>query len=97
MSVIDVLLTISPALEKGQALSQADTWNNAVTAKLAIVTVIGSVLTIAKIFGYDIPISDEQISQLGGAVASIGGAVVLFVRFAGNPNRGITRNNSSLT
>ena len=91
MSIIDVLLKISPALEKGKALKNADTWSNVVNAKLALITVLGFALTIAKTFGYDIPLSDDQIAQLGGALASVGGTVVLYFRVATNPNRGLTR------
>lgn len=91
MSVINILLAISPALEKGQSLAKADTWSNVVNAKLAIVTVLGFLLTVAKTFGYDIPVSDDQIAQFGGAVASIGGTFVLYMRVATNPNRGITK------
>lgn len=91
MSIINVLLAISPALEKGQSLVHADTWSNVVNAKLALVTVLGFLLTIAKTAGYDLPISDAQIAQFGGAVASIGGSVVLYFRAATNPSRGLTR------
>ena len=91
MSIIDLLLKLSPALEKGQALKNADTWSNVVNAKLALVTVLGFALTIAKTFGYEIPISDDQITQLGGALASVGGTMVLYLRAATNPNSGLTR------
>lgn len=91
MPIINLLLKLSPALEKGQALAKADTWSNVVNAKLAIVTILGFALTVAKTFGYDLPISDEQISQLGGALASIGGTFVLYMRVATNPNRGIVK------
>lgn len=91
MSVVDVLLQISPALEKGKSLANADTWSNVVNAKLCIVTVVGFALTIAKTAGYDLPISDDQITQFGGIAASIGGSVVLYFRAATNPNRGLVR------
>lgn len=34
---------------------------------------LGAVVAIAKAFGYDLPISDEQLVQLGGAAATIFG------------------------
>lgn len=91
MNFIDLLLKLSPALEKGQSLANADTWSNVVNAKLAIVTVLGFTLAIAKTFGYNLPISDDQIAQLGGALASIGGTFVLYMRVATNSSRGIER------
>jgi len=91
MNFIDLLLKLSPALEKGKALSNADTWSNVVNAKLAIVTILGFALAIAKTFGYEVPVSDDQIVQLGGALASVGGTFVLYFRFATNTNRGIER------
>ena len=91
MSILSILLNISPALEKGKSLENAKTWSNVVTAKNALITVFGFALHLAKQGGYDIPITDEQLAELAGAVASIGAVTGQYFHHALNKDAGITK------
>jgi len=91
MSIINILLKLSPALEKGQALANSETWTNVVTAKNAIYTVLAFALIIVKTFGYDIPISDAQIVGLSAAIASIGEPIAAFIHITTNVHAGLTK------
>ncbi|MGZ5029021.1 MAG: hypothetical protein ACXWAT_00970 [Methylobacter sp.] len=91
MNFLNILLAISPALESGKTLENAAGWANVATATHALVVVFGFLLVAAKVFGYDIPLSDDQIAKLAGAVASVGGTIVGVLHVTTNPNTGITR------
>lgn len=89
--LLNLLLTLSPALEAGKSLTNATTWGNVATATHALIAVFGFVLVIVKVAGYEIPLSDDQIAKLAGAVASVGGTIFGVIHVASNPHIGITR------
>ena len=91
MSIIDILLKISPALEAGKSLENSGTWNNVATTTHILIIVFGFVLLLVRQGGYDVPISDDQIAGIAGAVASVGGTVNLYLHHATNKNLGIRR------
>ncbi len=91
MGFIDLLLKISPALENGQSLEKAETWSNVATATHALVVVFGFILVALKTFHIDIPLSDDQLFQLAGAVASVGGTVSAYLHHATNEKSGIKK------
>jgi len=91
MSIINLLLELSPALEKGKALANKETWSNVVTIKNAIYTVLAFALLAAKTFGYDLPISDSQLLGLAAAIASIAEPVAGFLHITTNAHVGITK------
>ncbi len=91
MGFISLLMNISPALEAGKTLENARGWSNVANATHALIVVFGFLLVVAKVFNYDIPLSDDQIAKLAGAVASVGGTVAGIVSIASNPHAGIIK------
>lgn len=89
--IFDLLLKLSPALENGKTLKNPETWGNVSNTAHALIIVFGFLLVAAKQFGYDIPISDAQLVELAGAIASVGGTVVAFLHVVTTPNKGIKR------
>jgi len=92
MSIINILLKLSPALEKGQSLANRETWTNVVLIKNALYTVFGFLLILSKQFGYEFPISDTQLITLAGALASIGEPVAAYLHITTNTHAGLVRN-----
>ena len=90
-NIFSLLLKISPALEAGQSLGNASGWSNVVTASHSLVAVFGILLIAAKTCGFDLHISDAQVVQLAGAIASVGGTAVAYLHVATNPNAGIKK------
>jgi hypothetical protein len=86
--ILDILFNFSDALKQGQSLGNTNTWLNAVHAKNALVTVFGFALIIGKQFNYDFGISDDQLIELAGAVASIGSVVGAYFHVALNKEVG---------
>lgn len=91
MNLITLLLTISPAIESGQTLKNARGWSNVANATHALIVVFGFLLVVAKFFNIDIPLSDDQIAKLAGAIASVGGTVSGVLSITTNPHAGIVR------
>ena len=91
MNILDLLLKLSPALENGKTLANVSTWSNVANASHALIIVFGFVLVGAKTAGINIPISDDQLVQLAGAIASVGGTVVAYLHVATTPSNGITK------
>jgi hypothetical protein len=56
------------ALRKGQELINAETWKNRTILLNALVAFIAAIASIAKGFGYDIPVDSEA---LGGGIVAV--------------------------
>lgn len=54
---------------EGKELENAATWKNTQLLGNHLATLIGAILVIAKAFGYQIPITDDQLPLIGGALA----------------------------
>ena len=78
-------------MEAGQSLENANGWANVAQASHAIVAILGFIMVAAKAIGFDLPISDDQLAALAGAVAGIGGTVAAYLHVATNSDRGIVR------
>jgi hypothetical protein len=59
------------ALKAGKELANAATWKNAQMLASALAAVIGFSLLAGKLFGLNIPITDEQIISFSGGIAAI--------------------------
>ena len=90
-TILALLLKISPALEAGQSLENAKCWSNVAQASHAVVAIFGFILVAAKAAGFNLPISDDQLAALAGAVAGIGGTVAAYFHVATTPDKGIVR------
>ena len=89
--LISVLLKISPALEAGQSLQNAEGWARFSQCSHALMAVFGFALLSSKLFGFDIPLTEEQLAGLAGSVASIGGTVAMYFHTATDEKRGLKK------
>jgi hypothetical protein len=90
-TLIKILLKISPALEAGQSLKNAEIWARFSQSSHALMVVFGFILLAANMFGFDIPLSEDQMAGLAGSVASIGGTIAMYLHTATDEKRGIKR------
>jgi hypothetical protein len=88
MSIFNLLLNLSSALEKGKALEDAETWKDRKVAigNLTLVLVFG--LNIAQQFGYDFGITEAEVTQLSGAIGAIGVTVFTYLHHATDVTKG---------
>ena len=89
--ILDILLKLSPALEHGRELENADTWRSVDAANKALVAVFGFALIVSKQFGFDFGITEAETVQLAGVVAAIGGSVSTYLHHATSTKSGIKK------
>lgn len=89
--IIDLLLGLSPALEKGMKLKNAETWSTAKTAITSVSFVLTFLLQVAKQFDVDMGITQEEVNQLSGIIGSIGVTVFTHLHVSTNEHLGFTR------
>jgi uncharacterized membrane protein YjfL (UPF0719 family) len=89
--ILELLLNLSPALESGKTLVNASAWGNVANASHALIIVFGFALVIAKTLGIDIPISDDQLAQLAGGIASVGGTIVAYLNVTTSGDKGFKK------
>lgn len=90
-NLIAILLKISPALEAGQSLKNSEVWAKWSQCSHALMVVFGFALLSAKMFGFEIPLTEDQLAGLAGSVASVGGTVAMYLHTATDEKRGIKR------
>lgn len=79
--MIQSYMAFFQAFQAGKELANAKTWKQRQLLGTALATFLGAGVVIAKGFGYDIPLDDATLHQIGDAVAVLVGAgnVVLTV------------------
>lgn len=89
--LLELLLNISPALENGKTLANPKTWGNVANVSHALIIVFGFILVGVKTAGYDIPITDSQLAQIAGGIASVGGTIVAYLNVATSADKGVNK------
>lgn len=92
MNFMDIIAGISPALEQGKSLANAEAWSNVATTTHALVVIFGFFLLIAKSFNYDLGITDDQLFKIAGVVATVGGSASSYFHHACHKDAGIKLN-----
>lgn len=70
-----IVTDIWKALAAGKEIKNPATWKNAQTTANALASLLATVVTLAKLFGYNIPVTDEQVIVISGAIAALLGVV----------------------
>lgn len=83
------ILQLFTALRQGAALRNAGTWANAAAATSALTALAWALIQIAGAFGYALPITQDQLGIVAGAVVSIIGVIAPIVHIAANPAAGL--------
>jgi hypothetical protein len=91
MSIINLLLQLSPALEKGQELAKAETWANRANATAAVLVVLQFLVIGLAQFGIVLPLGPVELQTVANGASAIGLAVVSYIHTSANKNLGITK------
>lgn len=70
MNKINAFITL---FQKGQEVSNAETWKNRQSIAASIVALLGALLVIAKAFGVDIQVDENTLVAVGSGVAAVYG------------------------
>lgn len=66
---ITIVSSIWAALRAGAKLANSVTWKNRQQTANSVVAVLAASVTVARVAGYEIPLTDADLVSLGGAVA----------------------------
>lgn len=57
----------------GESVANPAAWKKGQITTGILAAFLGAVVALAKAFGYELPLTDEQLAQIGGAVLAIVG------------------------
>ena len=83
------ILNLIQALRQGATLRNAGTWANATAATSALTALAWALVQLAGGFGYAMPINQDQLATLAGAVVAIVGVVAPVLHIVANPLAGL--------
>lgn len=88
-----IVTDIISALSAGKELANAETWKRAQLRTSALVAIISLVITACRLFGWEIPVTPEDINAVALAVGVLGGlfmgvATAVSSKRVGLPARG---------
>jgi len=97
------LLALFNVFRKGEAVANPTAWKNGQVTGSIVAGLLGALVALAKVFGYDLPLSDDQLVTIGGAVVAVAGlffnpaATLGSSTTVGLPARSTTPDRSPLT
>jgi O-antigen/teichoic acid export membrane protein len=83
------LLALLALLRRGSEVSNAEVWRNRAAAITAVSALLSAALAAANAFGYDLKVSDADISAIAGGVVAIGLLVSSFLHVAADKGVGL--------
>lgn len=87
--MIDEFKAIFSVFQQGKQLANSTTWKNRQMAAGAIAGLLGSVLIIAKGFGYAIPLDQDTVEALAGGIAALYSAINVVLTAATSARVGV--------
>lgn len=73
MDLFKIMNLLPEVMQKGKAVSNPEAWKNGQVTSNAIAAFLTLVLGVSQAFGYDIPLSAEQINYVAGGLISVYG------------------------
>jgi len=58
---------------KGNIVANPTAWKNGQITASVLAGLFGALIALAKTFGYELPLSDDQLLTIGGAIVAIAG------------------------
>ena len=67
------ILAALSVYRKGNIVANPTAWKNGQITASVLAGLFGALIALAKTFGYDLPLSDDQLLTIGGSVVAIAG------------------------
>ena len=67
------LLAALQVYRKGNVVTNPEAWKNGQITASVLAGVLGALIALAKTYGYDLPLTDDQLLTIGGAIIAIVG------------------------
>ena len=73
MNIFKLINLLPEVVQKGKAVSNPEAWKKGQVTSNALAAFLVALLGAAQAFGYDIPLSAEQINYISGGLLSVYG------------------------
>lgn len=70
------LIAFFSVLRKGNAVANPAAWKAGQITGSVVAGLIASIVALAKVYGYELPLSDDQILAIGSAIVAIVGLFI---------------------
>uniref|UniRef100_A0A6C0JYC7 Holin n=1 Tax=viral metagenome TaxID=1070528 RepID=A0A6C0JYC7_9ZZZZ len=70
---IRAVISLPEVFQQGKMLTDAAAWKRGNIAVSMVTGFLASIVAIAKLFGYELPLTDDQIVTIGGAIFAVTG------------------------
>ena len=70
---IKALIDIPGVLKQGKMVANPEAWKKGQITAGVVAGLLGAIVAGCRAFGYDLPLTDDQILTIGSAVVAIGG------------------------
>lgn len=70
---IKAIINLPEIFKQGQMVSNPEAWKKGQITAGVLAGFIGAIITTARAFGYDLPLTDEEILTIGSAVVTVTG------------------------
>ena len=73
MNKVTAIFSLPDILKKGKQVANPEAWKNGQITVSILVGFLGTLLTLAKVFGYDLPVTDEQLLSICSGIMAMFG------------------------
>lgn len=70
---IKAIINLPEIFKQGKMVSNPEAWKKGQITAGVLAGFIGAIVTAARAFGYDLPLTDEEILTIGSAVVTVTG------------------------
>jgi NO-binding membrane sensor protein with MHYT domain len=70
---VKALFSIPDVLKQGKMVANPESWKKGQVTGGVVAGLLGSLIAISKVFGYELPLSDDQLLSIGSGVVAICG------------------------
>jgi hypothetical protein len=73
VSIMGKLLAFFSVLRKGRQVANPAAWKAGQITGSVLAGLLGAIVALAKVYGYELPLNDEQLLAIGSAIVAIVG------------------------
>lgn len=70
------LIAFFNVLRKGNQVANPTAWKTGQITGSVLAGLLGSIIALAKVYGYELPLTDEQLLAIGSAIVAIVGLFI---------------------
>ena len=96
MNVFKLINLLPDVMKKGQVVANPELWKKGQITSGILVSFLTALLGLAKVFGYDIPLTDDQIAYIASGILSTYGMYNIVATTVSSEKVGIKDKSSNI-